>query len=183
MRSLQSFRDEQRTHLGIREPLEDAADRRERRKRVDDVLADVVASDPKIGLERRVERDDDSPSSRHASHLAESRVDVVPVVECDDRHGGIERVVRERQTLGGSEHRGCSPRGALSDHDGGRLDSYYLTVAGLVRARAGAHIDDGSCVAERVPDGPCKPGVLNPNRCVPMADLVIERHMTIVERR
>jgi hypothetical protein len=63
MRSLQSF-GMSSGHLGLRERLENAADQRERRERLDDLVPDVVASDPEIGLERRIERDDDDAPTR-----------------------------------------------------------------------------------------------------------------------
>ena len=110
-----------------------------------------------------IERDDHDAALRNTDHLREAGVDVAPMMEGEDRHRRIERVVGKRQILGAGPDGWGGVESPLGDHDLGRLDGGYLTVKELVRARAGPDIDDASRVAEGLPDRFRQPRVRLPD--------------------
>ena len=75
------------------------------------------------------------------------------------RHHGIERAVLERQLLRPALDDRSGAGGTLRDHHRAGLECHHLAVGRLVVAGAGAHVQHGAGVAERVPDGGGDPRV------------------------
>ncbi len=71
---------------------------------------------------------------------------------------------------------GADPGGRCADHHRRRLDRHDLAAGGLVRARAGADVDDRRGVAERPVDLRLDARVGHAGRAVGRADLVVVRH-------
>lgn len=68
---------------------------------------------------------EDHLTLRDPAHLRQAGIEVGPVVDGHDRHGGIERLVREGQRL-----RSCLNKASalmLGEHHRGRLDGYDLS--------------------------------------------------------
>ena len=137
-------RDGDRLHVGLRKHLEQLLDRRGFPRR----LREVVARDPLLPHELFVESHDDDPITCDPNHLGQAGRDVAPVVERDDRHRRVERVVREGQLLGGCLDRRSGVGRPLLDHDRRRLDGDDLAIPRLVGARAGTDVHDAARVAE-----------------------------------
>ena len=82
--------------------------------------------------------------SRHPRALGEPTGTIRPVVQGENGHRGVERLVRERQRLGATSHRGAALGGrwASMTADGSRATA---PVRRLVGAGAGADVQHRAC--------------------------------------
>ena len=82
--------------------------------------------------DRRIECQQHDGAARHASHLAQARLLVRPVMDREDCHRGIEALVREWQALGAGFDRPRRARLSLADHLDGGLDGGHVAVRRFV---------------------------------------------------
>ena len=69
------------------------------------------------------------------------------MVDCQNRHRRIERIVIKGQMLGNTLYQPCRRGRALRNHFSRRLNGCDLPALWLVRSGPGADIDDGLRVA------------------------------------
>jgi hypothetical protein len=74
------------------------------------------------------------------------------VVHREDRHRGVHRAVGERQGGGRRADRRDALGRPLAGHHVARLDRQHVQIRGLVRAAAGADVDDAAGGAQRGAD-------------------------------
>jgi len=89
---------------------------------------------------------EDHLTLRHAAHLRQAGIQVGPVVDGHDRHGGIEGLVGEGERL-----RSCLNTASLlmlGEHHRCRLNGYDLFRGRFVRPRARSDIDNRPDVAQ-----------------------------------
>ena len=79
-------------------------------------LGQIIADEPLLGNDLDVHRHDDHGVPSDPEQLADSLLDVVPVMQRQYRHRRIDRPIAERERLRGSANRRSGVRGALSDH-------------------------------------------------------------------
>jgi hypothetical protein len=101
-----------------------------------------------------------------AANLGEAPVEVGPVVDREDRQGGLEGVVVEGERVGGGIDRRGQGRIAAGAHLGRGLDRDDVAVGRLVGAGPGADVEDRARVAERGDQLRGDPGVGAPHRGV-----------------
>jgi hypothetical protein len=92
----------------------------------------VLAHDPLLLHELRVEGHDHDAVAGDTRELSEAGRNVVPALEGEDRHRGVKRVLLERHLLGDDLDGRCRARRALRDPLGQRLDRVDVEVARLV---------------------------------------------------
>jgi hypothetical protein len=112
----------------------------------------VVACDPLLARALGIVGDDDNAVACDSHHLGKARGEITPMVECQDCHDRIERIVVKREMLGcGPNDRGATRR-SLRDHHRRGLNGNDLAVARFIRACACSHVEDSPCISERPPD-------------------------------
>jgi len=104
------------------------------------------------------------------------------VVDRQARHRRVDRVVVERQRLSTSGDHRRGTGWALRPHDGARLDREHPSVGRLVRAAAGADIEDRARIAQRGGDPRGDPRVRTPLARVRAPVLLIVDACTAHER-
>ena len=85
--------------------------------------------------------------------LAHARTPVCPVVVCENGERGVNRARGEGKRLGNGAQGGGGAGWPLGEHDRGGFGADDGTVAGLVRADAGADVEDAAGVAQGLTDG------------------------------
>jgi hypothetical protein len=143
-------------------------------------LRQVIADDPLLGDDLDVHRYDDDGLTSDPEQLADSLLDVVPVMQRQHRHRRIDRPIAERERLRGSANRRSGMRRALSDHHLGGLDCDDLPIVGLVGPDTRAHVDDARRAAERCPDRRRDTTIGSPDLVVAAAHGVVAVHDTSV---
>src|SRR5207245_2922170 len=103
-----------------------------------DPYRQVVGYQPKLSVFGRVEREEDLAEG-NPPHLRQAQCDVVPVMDCQDRHGDVERAICKRELLGDGLNDSAAAW-ALPDHYEGRLDGGDECVCRLVVPCTGADI-------------------------------------------
>jgi hypothetical protein len=71
----------------------------------------------------------------------------------------------------------CKPRRSLGCHYLAGLDHDDMAIAGLIRARSGANVDDGASGPERVMDSPLETRIRTPCPRIVVTDSVVARHV------
>jgi hypothetical protein len=152
-----------------------------RGRSIGDLLGEVV----ELPLDQIVqfEGEDDDRAAGDAAQLGQAAGAVLPVVDGDAGHRGVDRVAVERQRFGRAGERRGGTGGALGAHRRARLDRQDPAVAGLVGAGAGTDVQDHPRVAQCCLDRRREPWVgPPPQRVVPPMRLVVDpaRHRKTV---
>jgi hypothetical protein len=80
-------------------------------------LGQVVADKPELAERPDVHRCQQHTPTGDAQQLAESLVEVVPVLEAEHRHRGVDRLILEGQRFRNRLDGWSSAQGSLGDHD------------------------------------------------------------------
>ena len=96
-------------------------------------LGQVVADHPQLLADLGVEGDDHDRAARDASQLTHARLGVgVPVVNGEDRQGGVDASVTEGQVGGVPAQRGRQMPGPLRGHHIAGLDRDHMPASRFV---------------------------------------------------
>jgi len=137
-------------------------------------LREVVAHQPHLAGDRRIEGEDHDRTPRDAPQLTDPPFAVeVPVVDGEDGGGGVHRVVAQRQLLRARPDRRREVGGSLRGHHVTRLDRDDVAVARFVGPGARADVHDRACVAEGSVDAGAHTRILAPGLGVAGSDRVV----------
>lgn len=105
-------------------------------------LREVVGHQPHLARHHWVKGEDHDSLPRHPKHLGQPGLLILPVVERQDGHGGVDAVVGEWKGFGATD-RGRGKRGiTLRDHQFRRLDRSNVAACRFVGPTPRADVDD-----------------------------------------
>ena len=166
-----------REHLGPDLPAEPARELLARREDAVVQLGDlgqVVAHEPHLSRHLRVVGDDHHRAAGDPAQLAHAALaPLVPVVDGEDGHRGIDAVVAQRQPVRARPDGRRELRGALRRHHIAGLDGDHVAVARLVGAGARADVDHRAGVTQRRLDARAQLRILLAGAGVAAADGVV----------